>query len=502
MAWLAWRLSSVRIRLGLDKPHLLVVSCFMSVSTGGHQLNALGQMLMEASNRVAPAVLEVDGTLDDRIDRYRMRNASDPHYGQVEVLAAVMRGMRGEGPRHIIVHSGKRSGKTTIATDLVMDVVETNPESMIWIGGPTYDIANKIFDATVDDWPAEQVRLSPTHHAYFGNSGELKTKSWENVKSIEADGVHLLILDECQNLTELAYRKFRTRTVSTGGITVMFGAPAMDSLWFLDMIEKAKQEDSGIAYIYFPTSANPLEEVQKYLEEERQNITDEEYKEYYEGLPTRTVGAMFPTYQAETHNIDFDWDPELPVHLAIDPGYNWYAVDAIQVLGGVPHVIYSIHGEGVTDLEMVRRAASQPWYLNMFKQGSSLVTDRAAKAHRNESERTTASVWEEYTGLKVITNFVNIEAGTKVLADFLRDPSTGQPNIFFHRDNTKPLAREFALYKRNVNGHPIDRDNHHIKAIIYWLVAQYGYTPTIIRRKKKPVRHHSRPIQLNRHLYN
>lgn len=455
---------------------------------------ALGSAFSEVASWIAPARAARPKDFQSRLDRFRQRQGFAPGRGQEAVIRAVHAAVTGDGPREIWVKSGKRSGKTTCAKDLIEEEMQWD-EGIIWIAAPSYPLGDKIFDAVTEGFPRNHVRNQPPKQAKFGKTGWLKVRSWENLGSIEGDGVMLLIADEGQLLTSTAYKKLRARLVDTGGILIVFGAPLQDSDFFLTKFEQIQEmealcERTGelptARTLYFSTEDNPNVEVQINLQGERLALSHEEYGEMYLGVPGRPEGVVFPTFNKDIHTGNVPFNPDLPVTLMVDPGQRWYGVNAVQVLGGQVRMIEAMKlGPQATDYQVIAEVGKKPWWQNVYKSGGGLVSDIAAKAHRAESERSTADNWETFTGLKPDMRFIEVAAGHTVLQSFLLDPMTGQPMLICDATLCKPFIEEMFKYKYNALGRPIDRDNHNIKALIYFLVARFGYTP-LIEKKAKP----------------
>ena len=75
---------------------------------------------------------------------------------------------------------------------------------------------------------------------------------------------------------------------------------------------------------------------------------------------------------------------------------------------------------------------------------------------------------------------MRIQDGIDRLRTFLRDPAGGEPRLTL-APACRALMQEFGSYRyhevrdgRPISELPIDRDNHAIKALAYWLYDRFG----------------------------
>ena len=91
-------------------------------------------------------------------------------------------------------------------------------------------------------------------------------------------------------------------------------------------------------------------------------------------------------------------------------------------------------------------------------------------------------VWQAEAGVNLRYGKVSIEDGTQRLHTFLKDPETGKPRVLFNSSiSGRGILSEFGQYKYKEltdrmaeREEPIDRDNHSIKALSYWLIDKFG----------------------------
>ena len=118
--------------------------------------------------------------------------------------------------------------------------------------------------------------------------------------------------------------------------------------------------------------------------------------------------------------------------------------------------------------------------------------DLAAAQH--QAMPAVAEVWEKNAGIRLSYRKVGINEGIERLKTFLKiNPITGRPNIYIDPKckgiisefggTLSPITKQVDVYKwkQGKNGEligkePDDKHNHGIKAVIYYLFDQFGWT--------------------------
>ena len=191
------------------------------------------------------------------------------------------------------------------------------------------------------------------------------------------------------------------------------------------------------------------------------------------------------------HVRQLDFNPKLPVELAIDPATHTYAVLAIQweLIDGQTHiyVIDEIYEHDIIAQAIIPLVRDRPWF--SFVKGGVIDiagTQRAA----NKSQ---VQVWYEETGISLRSNYVFIEESIATVKLRLQNESIH----FDYRLNTSKgydgkangILAEVGLYKwrdwsdgRSTKARPIDANNDALKALGYWLYDRFG--PTVERKQR------------------
>lgn len=215
-----------------------------------------------------------------------------------------------------------------------------------------------------------------------------------------------------------------------------------------------------------------------------------------EKVPSRAL--IFPEMRWSTHARPCPFDPDLDVHIWIDPGYypSSYVVLPVQFHGDEVWMVDEIYENFKTHKEVIRIAKARPWWNNVTRG----VIDIAGRQHH--AEDSAVEVWKHQAHLTLHSQKVSIKDGIDRHRDFLRDEVTGRARLFHDSERCLNTLREYGQYKRptdkdgNVTSdEPKDEHNHSMKAIAYGLIDRYGRVDkkrkmeaAVIRRKQQPRR--------------
>ena len=209
-------------------------------------------------------------------------------------------------------------------------------------------------------------------------------------------------------------------------------------------------------------------------------------------VPCPPTGLVFREFKYDTHvTAAAKYDPQLPVELAIDPGYaTAYYVGAVQFRERHAYLIDEIYAQGEVAEQVIARCKRRPWWKSVH--GG--VIDVAGKQHPGSKSQ--VEIWQCEAGVWLRANKVPIVDGILRMRTYLADPADadGKPLLHFN-PVCKGVLAEFGKYKyakdaesRPISELPIDRDNHGIKAISYLLYDRFG---PVYRRKRKPTPGHN-----------
>ena len=210
------------------------------------------------------------------------------------------------------------------------------------------------------------------------------------------------------------------------------------------------------------------------------------FQERFAGVPCPPAGLVFDEFRLNHHVREIE--PNGPVYLAVDPGYaGAYAVEAAQINGDRVEVIDEVYEQGLTTQQVIKICQMRPWWSRV--EGGAI--DIAARQH--QAMPAVAEVWLKEAGIHLRSRKVRIVEGIERMRTFLKiNPLTNLPNIFFDPKckgiisefggGPNPFTGQQAVYRYRmgreseiVSEEPEDKNNHAIKAMIYFLVDRFGF---------------------------
>jgi hypothetical protein len=422
----------------------------------------------------------------------------DPTPEQATILA--------DPHRNILVAGGERGGKSRVAS--AFGVPRTIDSDLIWIIAADYRLAIAEFDYLLDDLTTLGMvaRVSVPQNEYQPRS--LLTKTGCTIRTVTAAdekkigmlAPDLIIAAEAANLSYSLYLRMRARLAEKRGTLFMEGTFENAEDWYVDLwqdwLNGTEHDEQSFS---LPSWSNRKVFPGGFDDPEIQSLLARlgptRFYERHGGIPSPPATAVFPEFRTQLHTGLYPYDPNRPVELCIDPGWaGAYAVVALQWDNANVYVIDEVYEQGKSARDVIRICREREWWPSVnYKRGG--VIDVAGKQHQGMESH--VEIWAEHPstgggGIYLQSQFVPIEDGIERYRSFLVDPITANPRLFFNADTTPRSIKEHKLYKypedkagRVQRERPIDRDNHAIKALTYWLVSRYGFIKSRPKQSKK-----------------
>lgn len=199
------------------------------------------------------------------------------------------------------------------------------------------------------------------------------------------------------------------------------------------------------------------------------------FRERFGGVPCPPATLVFPEFEPARHVAAVDPASVQSIELAIDPGYaGAYAVLAVTEAAGVVRVVDEVYHRRMVAAEIIAECRRRWWWPRV----SGGVIDVAGRQHHASASQ--VEIWQALAGLRLRSRPVRIQDGIDRLRTFLRDPASGDPRLTL-APACRALMQEFGSYRyhearddRPISELPMDRDNHAIKALAYWLYDRFG----------------------------
>jgi hypothetical protein len=212
-------------------------------------------------------------------------------------------------------------------------------------------------------------------------------------------------------------------------------------------------------------------------------LSEDEFARTVAAKRVPSKALVFPEFAWGKHARICEFDPSLPVHLAIDPGYfpSVYAVLPIQFHGDEVWQIDELALNFHTHKQVIAEAMKRPWWGNV-RRGTHVI-DVAGKQHH--AEDSAVEVWSTEAGLYLHTNKVGVMDGISRHRDFLQgsldELGMQRPRLFHDAEKCRYTLEEYGKYKRPTDrdgnptaDEPKDEHNHSMKALAYFLVHHFG----------------------------
>jgi len=406
---------------------------------------------------------------------------------------------------------GVRAGKSFCsARDAVARIVYTSlfvKKQIIWVVGPDYYQPRAEFGYMHDDFLKLGFRVkasmpngrSSPWTMKVGGVGIVETRTASDPRALASFAPDGIVMAEAAQQPLEIYYKARERLAERRGWLIMSGTFETSLGWYQDFWTKWQgQNDAGARSYSMPTWSNrvifPGGENDPEIVSLRASTPEDLFMERYGAVPYKPHTLVFREFSSTRHVLErVRYVDGEPVYLAIDPGYDpgRYAVLALQVKlddktkKEVVWVVDEMYEKRSTGPLVVRKAKRKRWWKDVVDG----VIDVAGRQH--QAMRSQVEVWRQDGGVYLRSNPVGVLDGIERHRTFLFDPETGEPRLF-HSPKCKNTIREYYSYKRpeDKDGSalrimPIDRDNHAMKALAYWLYDRYG---PVYKRRRKPGR--------------
>jgi hypothetical protein len=218
------------------------------------------------------------------------------------------------------------------------------------------------------------------------------------------------------------------------------------------------------------------------------------FSERIAGRPAPPQGTVYAEASRKQHVRDVEYDPALPVEVAIDPGTaGAYAVLAMQVVGNEIRVVDELYERGFTHDDAIREVRKRPWGAKL---STGVIDGWGGTQHHGH--KSALEVWREH-GVKLRPRRVKPVDGIIRTKTFLRSDGRHMHTLVVS-PKAKGLLSEWGLgasvfpgtgpwlYKLDAEGNPLrempeQRNNHASTALYFWLVDQFGYVHKSRKRK-------------------
>ncbi len=376
-----------------------------------------------------------------------------------------------------------------------------NPAPLLyWLVGSSYGETQREFSYLAEWFGALGLLVEATKrvdpgHILLVDGTRIETKSALDNRTLSKEAPDGIIGCEASQLDVATFNRMRGRVTPRKGWLVLAGTFESSVGWYPQLYTAWQSGRDDRRSFSLPSWTNrilyPGGRDDPELLALQADSTDEFYVERIGGEPVPPRGLVIPEIRPDIHIGEFSYIPNLPVRLAIDPGYaGAYAVEVLQYVNGQEVIVDEIYERGLVTEEIIEIAQSRLWWPGV----DGGVIDVAGYQH--QAMPAPAELWLDKAGVFLSATQVPINDGTERFRSFLKvSPTSQEPKLVIGSHCTgilselgvtpNPFDGQTRAYRwktdreGNVMGPvPEDRYNHGIKAVVYYLVDKYGYTST------------------------
>ena len=276
---------------------------------------------------------------------------------------------------------GRRGGKTTEAAMEAIGVAWLRPRSWIWLAAPTMKLVSRAFDKVMEmvrDHGLKTRTVRDTNQeklCILDNGARLEGISLENVWTAAGAAIDLAIIDEAAQIYPEAWtRAILPPLTDRNGQALLISSWEGEGDFFhqkaLDARAEMVRDGSQAAWEMFQDAsyeinfyAFPQGRQTPSLVQASKEMRPQEFLEQFGGIPASSHARVFPEFKEKVHVTDVDFNPDLPVIMAVDPsgGSNPYCILAIQEYTDMTVIFDEIYETHRSTEEMAEILASRPW---------------------------------------------------------------------------------------------------------------------------------------------
>jgi hypothetical protein len=408
-----------------------------------------------------------------------------------------------------LIAGGERGGKSMVSAMDYMGKFWENP--LLWLIAADYKRTQAEWNYILGSFDKLGIPYTATKdidpgHCEVAGGFVIETKSAVDPRKIASTAPNMIIACEASQLDYETFLRLRGRLAEKRGSLLMSGTFESSLGWYPELFNRwGLPNQDGAKSFSLPTWSNLSifpggREDPEILSLER--ITPKDlFLERYGGIPCPPQGRVLSEFSNAMHvgvGPFYEYDPSLPVMLAVDPGYaTAYAIEVVQEKQGRPVIVDEIFERNLVTEEMIKLAKQRPWWGNV----TFGAVDVAATQHN--AMPAVAEVWRKYGDIPLQSQKIAVRDSIERLKTFLIvNPVNNQPLLGVNAKARgfisecggceNPITGQTAVWswKKDRSGNvvgeePEDSNNHATKAMAYFLVAKYGYAQRRTRKKTR-----------------
>ena len=383
-----------------------------------------------------------------------------------------------------LVAGGERAGKSrSAAMELFGRLLEGR---LYWLVGPEYDLCRPEFDYILEACrgvnAVDSVRMPGNGRCELltRTGARIVTRSAREPERLAGEAPDGILGCEAAQLPAAVFLRLRGRIAERRGWLWLSGTFEGSRGWYADKFRAWRLTNPPEARVFsIPSWENralyPGGRQDPEIADLEAMFPPDLFMERFGGVPCPPSTLVFREFDPRVHVSRRARISGAPVELAIDPGYaGAYAVLALEARGADVAVIDEVYLRRAVAGEIIAACRQRPWWPRV--RGG--VIDIAGRQHHAAPSQ--IEIWASQARLRLRSQRVPLRDGIERLRTFLRDPASGRPRLTLAPE-CRNLIREFGRYRYRETSDrepvaeiPIDRDNHAVKALTYWLFDRFG----------------------------
>lgn len=225
--------------------------------------------------------------------------------------------------RFRVVVAGRRWGKSQLSK-VLMITKAAKPRQKIWYVAPTYRMAKQIlWTDLLDAIPKKWIKKinETTLSVRLVNGSRIELKGADKPDSLRGVGIHFLVLDEFQDMSEQTWTQvLRPTLADTGGHAIFIGTPkAYNQLY---TVYKHGQDTRKIRAgqwesWQFPTITSPFIPLSE-IAAARADMDEKSFKQEFEASFETMSGRVYYPFDRNEHVGQYPFNPKLPIWIGMD----------------------------------------------------------------------------------------------------------------------------------------------------------------------------------------
>lgn len=400
-----------------------------------------------------------------------------------------------------LIGGGPRGGKSMVDSKELLshwfiDIAAIKSKALYWMLGSDYEACRGEWEHTSEDFTKLELIASITKNIDPGeillkDGTKIVTKSAkypEKIATVAPDGI---LICEAGQIDYEVFLRTRERVAEKRGWICGAGTFEEENYvgWYRELWELGQSHNqlelksfslpTWSNNIIFPGGRNDSEILKQEV-----GMTKERFQERFGGIPCPKTGRVVTEFANAIHVRPCPFNKNLPVELAVDPGYaGAYAVLVIQDYGEHLGLIDEVYVQGLVTEQIITICQKKEWWGTPDNHVSSGAVDIQGTQHQGMPA--CVEPWLA-AGVSLRSKKVNVEDGIDLLRTHLKQhPITGMPGIL-----VDPKCRGFisecgggkspveggGIWMRNKDTlEPLKKHDHACKALIYYLANKYGF---------------------------